>query len=127
MKQEIFLIYSKTDLRAVHQYNAPNVVEGFKNFQIFVQNQIQQNSRFMPVRFDDYVLLNVGFINHDFTMNNNLPLVAYPSYIVVTKNLVQNYINELAKSGDVDLSRLGSQIYDFEKEMNKKIEESNKK
>lgn len=127
MKQEVFLIYSKTDLRAVHQFNAPNIIEGFKNFQTFVQNQVQQHSRFMPTRFDDYVLLNIGSIDPDFLTNHNKPLIAYGDYTVITKTLVENYINSLKTDGDLDLSRLGSQIYDFEKEMNKKIEESNKK
>lgn len=125
MRQEIFLVYSKTDLRAVHQYNAQNVVEGFKNFQIFVQNQVQQNSKFMPVRFSDYVLLNVGYINPDFITNENKPIIAYDSYTVVTKNLVDNYVKAIEKDRNVDLSRLGSQVYDFEKELDKKIKESN--
>lgn len=126
MKQDMFLIYSKTDLRAVHQYNSPNIIEGYKNFQIFVENQVKQNSQFMPVRFSDYVLLRIGTIDPDFVTNNNQPLVAFDKYDVITKTTVERFIEALQKDSNASFDNLGSVVYDFEKEMNKKIEEANK-
>ena len=117
MLQNVLLIYNKTTMKIERELRDVNLVQGFRDYQAYVQNILKQDGQYMPLRFSDFSLLLVGYYNGDFTQNNGVPFVILDKPIVIDRAYMDNYMRELHNSNSISF---GASIYDFEKELEKK-------
>ncbi len=94
MKEHIYLIYDKTNMKCVSEIRTSNVLEAYRNFKVFCKNQIQQDTRFIPRTYDDYKLFYLGFFNPDFTDNKNEPYTIFEEMLEVDENFVRKFLNQ---------------------------------
>lgn len=114
MKEHIYLIYDKTNMKSVSEIRTSNVLEAYRNFKVFCKNQIQQDTRFIPRTYDDYRLFYVGSFNPDFTENLNEPYVIFEEMIEIDENFVRKFLNQH------NISNNAFTIHDF---VDKNVEE----
>ena len=114
MKEHIYLIYDKTNMKSVSEIRTSNVLEAYRNYKVFCKNQIQQDTRFIPRTYDDYKLFYVGCFNPDFTDNDSKPYFIFDNMIEIDESTVRNFLNENKISNNAFV------IHDF---TDKKMEE----